>query len=169
MRNTRSQPGDERTPLRAARSTLAALAVLLAAQYALSAGCGGSKSEQSSSSPASSPAPTTSAPAAQSPAGAPAESAASAPTAADLGAQVFAKRCALCHGVDGHGDGVGSKGLKPQPRNFHDRAYMSTRPDSALLRVIHQGKGPMPRWGGVLSKAEISAVLGHVRALGKKP
>jgi mono/diheme cytochrome c family protein len=88
---------------------------------------------------------------------------------ADLGAQVFAKRCVLCHGVDGHGDGIAAKGLNPKPRNFHDQAYMKTRTDAQLLEVIHKGKGAMPRWEGQLSEAEIRAVLAHVRALGAKP
>jgi mono/diheme cytochrome c family protein len=65
------------------------------------------------------------------------------------------------------GDGVASKGLNPKPRNFHDTAYMSTRTDAQLLEVIHNGKGAMPKWGGQLSEAEITAVLAHVRALGK--
>ena len=56
-----------------------------------------------------------------------------------------------------------------EPRNFHDKAYMSTRTDAQLLEVIHSGKGAMPKWGGLLSEAEISAVLAHVRSLGTKP
>lgn len=132
---------------------------------AVSAGCGGAKTDNSGSpsnttTPAVTPAPvpdtTHSAPSTGAP-------------AADLGPKVFAVRCALCHGPDGHGDGVGSKALNPKPRNFHDTAYMSTRTDAQLLEVIHQGKGAMPKWGGVLSDAEITAVLAHIRALGKKP
>ena len=63
------------------------------------------------------------------------------------------QRCALCHGADGRGDGVASKGLNPKPRNFHDQAYMSSRTDTQLLEVIHKGKGVMPRWEGQLSEA----------------
>ena len=149
-----------RPALAAARLALVAIAAI-GSTLALSQGCGGSGSKPASSAPApSTPAETTATPPATT---------ASAATGADLGAQVFAKRCALCHGPDGHGNGVGAKGLKPQPRNFHDLAYMSTRPDSSLLRVIHQGKGPMPRWQGVLSEAEMNAVLAHIRELGKKP
>jgi mono/diheme cytochrome c family protein len=140
---------------------------------AIVAGCGGSKSGGTSENSSAS-----STPGGQTPAPSPppaAESTASPATstppvaAADLGARVFATRCALCHGPDGHGDGVGSKGLKPQPRNFHDQAYMSTRTDAQLLATIHSGKGPMPRWQGVLSEAEMAAALKHIRELGKKP
>ena len=150
--------------------------VALALATAFAAGCGGgakSGSDASSSSGTSTtpatpaPAETTAAPA-PAPAGA-SGSGGSAASAADLGAKVFATRCALCHGPDGHGDGPGSKGLKPQPRNFHDTAYMSSRTDAQLLETIHKGKGPMPRWQGILSEAEMTAVLAHIRTLGKKP
>jgi mono/diheme cytochrome c family protein len=151
-------------------ATWAALAGSLV--LAIVAGCGGSKSGGTSenSSASSTPggqSPTPSPPPAAESTASPATSAPAA--SADLGAKVFAQRCALCHGPDGHGDGVGSKGLKPQPRNFHDKAYMSTRTDAQLLATIHSGKGPMPRWQGVLSEAEMAAALKHIRELGKKP
>jgi mono/diheme cytochrome c family protein len=140
--------------------------ILLALALGVTAGCGGSKTEttdNSSTTPTAEPVTPTP------------DTSASAPSAganesADvLGPRVFATRCALCHGADGHGDGVGSKALNPKPRNFHDKAYMSTRTDAQLLEVIHNGKGAMPKWGGVLSEAEINAVLHHVRELGEKP
>ena len=92
-----------------------------------------------------------------------------APAAAKDGPTVFKERCALCHGPDGHGDGPGSKALNPKPRNFHDKAYMASRSDDSLLFVIHNGKGAMPKWGGVLKEEEITAVLAHIRGLGEKP
>lgn len=147
--------------LRLARLGLVALALTLG----VIAGCGGPKTEPSDNTSGTTPAPAAPAP----------DTAPSAPNtgadepAAVLGPRVFATRCALCHGADGHGDGVGSKALNPKPRNFHDKAYMSSRTDAQLLEVIHNGKGAMPKWGGVLSEAEIAAVLEHVRKLGEKP
>jgi mono/diheme cytochrome c family protein len=155
----------DRRPLQAAFLLLMSLAVV---SLALATGCGGGSAETSSGSngaTAGTP-PATSAP----PAGdAPATPAEPALTGAALGAKVFSTRCALCHGPDGHGDGPGSKALNPKPRNLHDQAYMSTRTDAQLLEIIHNGKGAMPKWGGVLSEAEITAVLAHVRELGKTP
>lgn len=140
--------------------------VILALALGIAAGCGGSNTASNTNTGTTpAPEPVTPAP----------DTAPSSPTAgsnepaAVLGPKVFAVRCALCHGADGHGDGVGSKALNPKPRNFHDKAYMSTRTDAQLLEVIHNGKGAMPKWGGVLSEAEINAVLQHVRALGEKP
>lgn len=149
-------------PLGHVPAALVAVSLLVA----LAAGCGGGTPAGSDSKPAAESAP----PAATTPPVAePAAPAAPADPAA-LGAKVFATRCALCHGAEGRGDGVGAKGLKPAPRNFHDQAYMATRTDAQLLEVIHKGKGAgMPKWEGLLSEAEIAAVLQHVRKLGEKP
>jgi mono/diheme cytochrome c family protein len=165
MADPRPQPqARTRLAFQACRAALAAIALVAAA----AAGCGGGKAASGSTSsstaspgsataqPAVIPVPADSVPLPPGPAGA----------GGDLGAVVFAKRCALCHGADGHGDGVASKGLNPKPRNFHDVAYMSTRTDAQLSEVIHKGKGVMPRWEGQLSEAEIQAVLKHVRSLG---
>jgi len=166
-RTSRSSRVSSRAAFVAARCAIAALAIA----SALLAGCGGgAKSGSDSSGSAASNAPPP----------APVETTVTTPPvgstppsgdalSGDLGTRVFAQRCALCHGPDGHGDGPGSKALNPKPRNFHDQAYMSTRTDAQLLEVIHKGKGVMPKWGGVLSEAEITAVLTHIRELGKKP
>lgn len=158
-------PRDNRS--RALRA-LAPSLILASLVLALIASCGGggtsSPPSTTGGAPSGAPEAEPAAPAAEAPA-----ATAPAATPVDLGGKVFATRCALCHGADGHGDGVASKGLNPKPRNFHDRAYMSTRTDAQLLEVIHKGKGAMPRWEGQLSEAEITAVLGHIRGLGQKP
>jgi mono/diheme cytochrome c family protein len=153
-----------RLAFQACRVTLVALALAAA----VAAGCGGGKAaSESTPSSTASPGSATAQPAViPTPADSIPPPAGPAGAAGDLGAVVFAKRCALCHGPDGHGDGVASKGLNPKPRNFHDVAYMSTRTDAQLSEVIHKGKGVMPRWEGQLSETEIQAVLKHVRALG---
>ena len=138
--------------------------VALVAAVAISYGCGG-KSETE----APAPAPTTSTPTPAPDTTPSAPATGSNVPAAELGPRVFAARCALCHGADGRGDGIGSKALNPKPRNFHDQAYMSTRTDAQLLEVIHNGKGAMPKWGAILSEPEMTAVLAYVRELGKKP
>ena len=169
MRNTNRRLSGLRSPFAYSQAALVAFVAVLAA----SSGCGGSGGSHSGSTTNGTPAanaPATTTPATETPAAAtpasPDSVALPAGAAGDLGAQVFAKRCVLCHGPDGHGDGVASKGLNPKPRNFHDQAYMSTRTDAQLSEVIHKGKGVMPRWEGQLSEAEIQAVLKHVRALG---
>ena len=87
----------------------------------------------------------------------------------DLGAQVYAQRCVLCHGATGHGDGPASASLNPKPRNHTDGSYMNGRTSDELLQVIREGKGAMPAWKSVLSEEEIQAVLKHVRSLAVPP
>ena len=146
--------------MRAAAMSLCVMAFVVA----VFVGCGGGSGAPASST-STPPTPNVTPPAPAPGAGAPAAAA----TPAELGAKVFQTRCMLCHGKDGHGDGVASKGLNPKPRNFHDRDYMRTRTDAQLLEVIHKGKGAMPRWEGQLSEAEMTAVLAHIRRLGQTP
>jgi len=87
----------------------------------------------------------------------------------ELGARVYAQRCAICHGSAGEGNGPAASGLNPRPRNHTDGAYMNGRTDAQLLAVIRNGKGAMPAWKGVLSEPEIRAVLVHVRSLAVPP
>ena len=153
-----------------ARASSSTARVLLAALVLMTlpvGGCGAPKPAEKPAEQAASSAPLPSSPAPAADSGS-ANAAAVAAAPEDLGAQVFVKRCVLCHGADGGGDGVASKQLNPKPRNFHDLAYMKTRTDAQLSQVIHQGKGAMPRWQGQLTEAEIAAVLAHIRALGNE-
>ena len=40
------------------------------------------------------------------------------PKLLEEGRELYLRTCATCHGAEGRGDGPGSKGLQPQPRNF---------------------------------------------------
>ena len=46
---------------------------------------------------------------------------------------------------------------------------MNTRTDEQLLEVIHNGKGAMPAWKGILTEEQMQAVLSHVRSLAVPP
>ncbi len=134
------------------------LVVVAAVLHAFLVGCGGKQQSSSSNSGSSGQTPATTA----TPAGGPGEAA-----PGDLGAKVYAQRCALCHGPQGKGDGPAAAGLNPKPRNHTDGVYMNSRTDEQLLEVIRGGKGAMPAWGKVLSEAEVQAALKHVRSLAK--
>jgi mono/diheme cytochrome c family protein len=141
-------------------TALAALLATAALCNALMVGCG-KKAENNGEQPQTQNAPDTTTP--------PAGGATTGAAGGDLGAQVYASRCALCHGATGHGDGPASASLNPHPRNHTDGAYMNSRTDAQLLEVIRNGKPPMPAWGSVLSEEEIQAVLKHVRSLAVPP
>lgn len=64
-------------------------------------------------------------------------------TAADRAeaAEIFKSRCAVCHGLDGRGDGPGGAALVPKPRNYHDRAWQAATTDEEIEKAIVYG-GP---------------------------
>jgi mono/diheme cytochrome c family protein len=52
---------------------------------------------------------------------------------------VFAGRCANCHGTAGQGDGPGAANLDPKPRNYTDGAWQKSVTDEQLTKIIVQG------------------------------
>jgi mono/diheme cytochrome c family protein len=155
---TRSTTGAATRPL-----TVAAILLVVAAfGNALLAGCGGSKTEQSSNTGTSSSTTQTS------------TSDTSGGGAAAAGfdpAKTFSEKCSTCHGPEGRGDGPAGAALNPKPRNYHDKAYMSTRTDQDLHDSIFNGKSAMPPWGksGQLTDQQVWAMVKYVRELGSKP
>lgn len=89
------------------------------------------------------------------------------------GRAVFEMNCASCHGPAGLGDGAASAALDPKPRNLADAAYMKTRPEATLRKVIAEGgqsvglSPVMIGWQAILSPAQIDAVLAYVQSLSK--
>lgn len=69
----------------------------------------------------------------------------SGPSAVELAAlraeaaQVFADRCARCHGVSGAGNGVASDDLIPSPRNFQDPGWQRSVKNAYLEQIIVEG------------------------------
>jgi len=89
------------------------------------------------------------------------------------GAKTFASLCVLCHGTQGKGDGPGSKGLNPKPRNFSDPTQFKSKTDEELFSVIQRGgasaklSAAMPPWGAVLKRDQIWQVIAYVHTLAK--
>ena len=90
------------------------------------------------------------------------------------GAQVYAKRCAICHGPDGRGNGPAAPSMIPRPRDFTLGffKYKSTPPgapptDADLEHVVAEGlpASAMPYFKDLLTQAEIRAVVDHVKTL----
>ncbi|MGQ0617135.1 MAG: c-type cytochrome [Acidimicrobiia bacterium] len=73
------------------------------------------------------------------------------------GAEVFANRCASCHGRDG-GGGLG-------PALADGRAVERFGDVATMTAVIAQGRGGMPAFETRLSEAEILAVAEYLRSL----
>jgi glucose/arabinose dehydrogenase/cytochrome c5 len=81
----------------------------------------------------------------------PAAAAAATPDEFALGAAVFGRSCATCHGAQGEG------GAGPRLAGRTDTAYIAT--------AVREGAGAMPALAGTLSPAEIDAVSKYVAHL----
>ena len=93
---------------------------------------------------------------------------------APLGQRVYARRCAVCHGPDGRGNGPAAPSLIPRPRDFTlgQFKYKSTAAgqpptDGDLVRVVANGlpASAMPYWRDILAPGEISAVVAYVESM----
>lgn len=131
--------------------------IAAAASLGVLASCGGSAGTSSESSAGSSPAAVKISPAARQEA-----------------QQIFATRCAACHGPQGRGDGPGAAGLKPPPRNYHDPAWQATVKDDEIEKAIVYGGAAVGKSPGMIgnpdlgSKPEVVAALREiVREFGK--
>jgi mono/diheme cytochrome c family protein len=84
---------------------------------------------------------------------------------AELGARLYVERCSACHGEHGRGDGPTAPALVPPPRDFGDAAFWKERTTTELSAVVKDGKPGtmMPPFRGVLSDAEIDAVVAYLR------
>lgn len=90
----------------------------------------------------------------------------------ELGEAIYLERCAVCHGVEGDGNGPAAAGMDPQPRDFR-RGWFKIRStasgqlptDSDLIQIIRDGMPgtTMQAWGEVLSQEQIAAVAVYVK------
>lgn len=155
-------------PSRIAVSFVLALAVFGVFAYGCASGPNDSNSGNPSPTTGQNPAPVASAPTGG------ATPAAGGPTPSTevslaVGNAVFKERCELCHGASGMGDGVGGQALNPKPRNFHDKAYMSTLTDDQIFNTIMNGKPgtAMPPWKGVVTETQARSLILKVRSFSK--
>jgi mono/diheme cytochrome c family protein len=92
---------------------------------------------------------------------------------APLGARVFARHCAVCHGPNGRGNGPAAPSMFPRPRDFSSGRfkYKSTAAgeaptDEDLLRTVRDGlpSSAMPYFAGLLPTEELNAVVVQVKS-----
>src|SRR5579884_3969774 len=93
---------------------------------------------------------------------APAEPYAAASIAA--GAAVYAANCALCHGVDGRGDGPAAAGLPIRPADLTAPHLFAHSPGDLFWWVSHGRGGVMPGFARVLTPSRRWDVINFVRA-----
>ena len=94
------------------------------------------------------------------------------PTEEDVqaGKVIFERRCKVCHGEEGNGEGPAATYLKPRPRDFTKGLFkIRTTPsgklptDEDLFKVISQGMmgTVMPAWETNLSEKERWQVISY--------
>lgn len=66
--------------------------------------------------------------------------------------EVYADKCAHCHGDTGKGDGRDASRYDPAPMDFTDAKRMSEAADGELFYKISEGKKPMPVFKNKLSE-----------------
>jgi cytochrome c5 len=85
----------------------------------------------------------------------------------DLNPEIFAERCAMCHGTEGKGDGMAAAAFDPKPTNFADPEFQAARTDDELAKAISDGSGTMPGFAQQLSAEEIQSLVNYIRELGQ--
>lgn len=81
------------------------------------------------------------------------------------GAKIYAdKKCASCHGADGHANVPAGKALKTRDFSLPD---VKAESDADLTTIIAKGKNKMPAFEKQLKDTEIKALLTYVRSLMK--
>lgn len=87
------------------------------------------------------------------------------PDPRQVGRQIYAARCASCHGGGGLGNGRIARFLDGGVGDL--RPALRRKGDGLLLDAIAFGVGPMPAFAPVLTDAERQALLLHLRDLAK--
>ncbi len=85
------------------------------------------------------------------------------------GKKLYGTNCAVCHGPKGKGDGAGSKGLNPPPRNFTTGKFKFGKDDASLFKTLAKGSPgtAMPAWTS-LSEKQRWQVISYLKTLIKK-
>jgi mono/diheme cytochrome c family protein len=76
------------------------------------------------------------------------------PPALKSARDVYADKCAQCHGDSGKGDGRDAGRYDPAPTDFTDAKRMNTATDGELFYKISEGKKPMPVFKNKLTEGQ---------------
>lgn len=86
--------------------------------------------------------------------------------------QIFETRCYTCHGKRGQGDGPGSSGLDPKPRDLTDPEWQASVSDEHIERIVLYGGAAVGRSPAMPANPDLSArpavvaaLVEHVRSL----
>jgi mono/diheme cytochrome c family protein len=83
--------------------------------------------------------------------------------------QVYADKCAHCHGDTGKGDGRDAGRYDPAPTDFTDAKRVSGASDGELFYKISEGKKPMPVFKSKLSEDQRWELVLLIRSFARAP
>ena len=84
----------------------------------------------------------------------------------EVGRQVYQTYCHVCHGEEGDGDGIMTGLMGMMPMDHTNSNVTDALDNEALVSGILDGKGRfMPAWRGILSQAEVEALVSYIRLL----
>ena len=86
-------------------------------------------------------------------------------TALKSAREVYADKCAHCHGDTGKGDGQDAGKYDPAPTDFTDSKRMNEATDGELFYKISEGKKPMPVFKNKLSEDQRWELVLFLRSL----
>lgn len=78
----------------------------------------------------------------------------------ELGKELYTKKCAGCHGADGKGNPKMSQMLKV---TIPDLSAGVAKTDADLVKLVSEGKKPMPSFAKSLSPDEVKAVVEYAK------
>lgn len=82
------------------------------------------------------------------------------------GQDLYQKYCAVCHGLEGYGDGVMTRILELEPMDHTDPVVINKMSNDEIADAIKEGDGQyMPGWDGILDDDEIEALVTYIRLL----
>jgi len=95
------------------------------------------------------------------------------PAYAETAADNYHLYCVQCHGMAGVGKGINAPFLAVQPRNHKSAKDMGELSDANVFKAIKAGgvavgkSTQMPTFGGILTDAEITEMVKHLRGMCK--
>jgi len=84
------------------------------------------------------------------------------------GKKLYETNCAVCHGLNGGGQGPSAHGITTFPRQLYNWSGTDSSTDGYLYWFITNGRNEMPPWGLVLSENQRWDVINYIKSL-KRP
>jgi mono/diheme cytochrome c family protein len=84
----------------------------------------------------------------------------------EVGMQLYDKYCQVCHDAEGEGDGIMTKLMGITPMDHTNPNETNALDNEEIARRILDGKGRfMPAWRGIISQADVEALVSYIRLL----